>query len=231
MEFNENEDIFQLNNDETIEILEPSEIDDNFDDVLQLTQYEDGGIINNERTEFVIAEYTNIDTQKVDKDTELMAKKFVSKITKFILEFNDVQLSDAHKAYIKQVGIFQLSNLKDMLSLVEINKQMINNIVARVNAVQAEDYVIINSYNNLVNQHIKLLKEVSNLYKSIPSTIKKLRADVLSNQELEGEEINDDLITENYGDTQFNSSKQMLRTLLEKKRQKDTSNNQIQIKS
>lgn len=237
---NEQEDIFknnQLNpennidnsqdftetesDDEVLDLTDENlEVDTSFDEVLQLTAYEGGGLVRDERTDFVVAEYDNIDTKNVDKKTELMAKKFVSKITKFILDFNDVQLSAAHQQYIKQVGIFQLSNLKDMLSLVEINKQMINNIVARVNAVQAEDYVIINSYNNLVNQHIKLLKEVTNFYKSIPTTMKKLRADVLSNQELENEATNDELITENYGETQFNNSKQMLRSLLEKRNNK-----------
>lgn len=217
---NEQEDIFQENNDDDIIDL-TNEQDDNFDDVLQLTQYE-GGVIHDERTDFVVADYAKIDTTNVDKQTELMAKKFVGKITKFILDFNDVQLTEDHKKYIKQVGLFQLSNLKDMLSLVEINKKMINNIVERVNAVQAEDYVVINAYNNLVNQHIKLLKEVMNLYKSIPTTMKKLRADVLSNQELENEEINNELLTENYGETQFNSSKQMLRALLEKRKNKDS---------
>lgn len=226
---NEQEDIFNTelnpenNNEDVVLDLTDENLDanaDNFDEVLQLTAYEGGGLVRDERTDFVVAEYDNIDTKNVDKKTELLAKKFVSKITKFILDFNDVQLSVAHQQYIKQVGIFQLSNLKDMLSLVEINKQMINNIVARVNAVQAEDYVIINSYNNLVNQHIKLLKEVTNFYKSIPSTMKKLRADVLSNQELENEATNDELITENYGETQFNNSKQMLRSLLEKRNNK-----------
>lgn len=204
-------------NNESENTLEISESDEDYTEVLQLTAYE-GGMVSNEHTDFVIAEYENIDTKQVDKETKLLAKKFVTKITKFILDFNDVQLSEEHRNYIRQVGLFQLDNLKDMLSLVEINKQMINNIVARVNAVQAEDYVIINSYNNLVNQHLKLLKEVTNFYKSIPATIKKMRADILSNQELENEEINNELLTENYGETQFNSSKQMLRTLLEKRK-------------
>lgn len=203
--------------------LEISDSDsEDYSDVLHLTAY-DGGMISNEHTDFIIAEYENIDTKQVDKETKLLAKKFVTKITKFILDFNDVQLSEEHRNYIRQVGLFQLDNLKDMLSLVEINKQMINNIVARVNAVQAEDYVIINSYNNLVNQHLKLLKEVTNFYKSIPATIKKMRADILSNQELENEEINNELLTENYGETQFNSSKQMLRTLLEKRKNSENS--------
>ena len=97
---------------------------------------------------------------------------------------------------------------------------MISNIVARVNATQAEDYTIINSYNNLINQHLKLIKEVTTMYKSIPSVMKKMRADILSNQELENQNNeNEELITENYGEKQFNNSKQLLRTILNKKKE------------
>lgn len=191
---------------------------ENFDDVLQLTEYTGGGLMTNEHTDFVIAEYDKIDVINIDKTQQQTAKKFVSKITKFILDFNDVKLTKAHEDYIKQVGQLQLANLADLLTLVEVNKQMISNIVARVNAVQAEDYAIINAYNNLINQHIKLIKEASNLYKSIPNVMKKMRADVLSNQELESANENDELITEEYGNKQFNNSKQMLRSILEKRK-------------
>lgn len=197
-----------------------SDSSDSFDDVLQLTEYDGGGLVSKESTDFVVAEYDKIDVINIDKEKSLVAKKFVSKITKFVLEFNDVQLTEDHKSYIKQVGNLQLSNLQDLLTLVEVNKQMIGNIVARVNAVQAEDYAIVNSYNNLVNQHIKLIKEVSNLYKSIPNVMKKMRADVLSNQELEQTQETNELITEDYGSKQFNNSKQMLRQILEKRKQK-----------
>lgn len=197
-----------------------SDSSDSFDDVLQLTEYDGGGLVSKESTDFVVAEYDKIDVVNIDKEKSLVAKRFVSKITKFVLEFNDVQLTEDHKSYIKQVGNLQLSNLQDLLTLVEVNKQMIGNIVARVNAVQAEDYAIVNSYNNLVNQHIKLIKEVSNLYKSIPNVMKKMRADVLSNQELEQTQETNELITEDYGSKQFNNSKQMLRQILEKRKQK-----------
>ena len=52
--------------------------------------------------------------------------------------------------------------------------------------------------------------------------MKKMRADVLSNQELEASNENDELITEEYGDKQFNNSKQMLRSILEKRKQQNS---------
>ena len=204
-------------------ILDQNDKED-FGEVLSLTEYMGGGTVRDVSQDFVVAEYNKIDTQNIDKQTQLVAKKFVSKITKFILEFNDVQLDDAHKNYIKQVGALQLSNLQDLLTLIEINKQMISNIVARVNATQAEDYTIINSYNNLLNQHLKLIKEVTTMYKSIPSVMKKMRADILSNQELENQNNeNEELITENYGEKQFNNSKQLLRTILNNRKKEETS--------
>lgn len=202
------------------DVLEITETEENFDEVLQLTQYEGGLTTRNENTDFVVAEYEKIDTINISKLSQKSAKNFVSKIVKFVLEFNDVQLTEDHKNYIRQVGNLQLNNLSDMLELVAINKQMIANIVARVNATQAEDYAIINSYNNLLNQHIKLIKEVATMYKSIPSVIKKMRADVLTNQELENNsDTNDEVVTEDYGETQFNNGKQMLKSILAKKQQ------------
>ena len=192
--------------------------DENYDEVLSLTEYTGGSIVpGSEHTDFVVAEYNNIDTVNINKAQEQLAKNFVGKVTKFILEFNDVQLSKDHQSYIKQVGQLQLNELKDMLYLMTINRQMIDNIVARVNMTQAEDYAIINSYNNLINQHIKLTREVQSIYKNIPSVMKKLRADILSNQELEGDSETDEVITEDYGETQFNSSKQLLKSILAKK--------------
>lgn len=197
---------------------------EDFGEVLELTEYDGAGLMNSSNTDFVVAEYNKVDVQNIDKDQKIKAEKFVNKITKFVLEFNDVKLTADHEDYIRQVGALQLSNLQDLLSLVEINKQMIGNIVARVNAVQAEDYAIIAAYNNLVNQHIKLIKEVSNTYKSIPSVIKKMRADVLSNQELEASTENEEVITEEFGEKQFNNSKQMLKAILAKRKARQTDN-------
>ena len=199
----------------------PTSTENEFDDVLQLTEYSDGSLMSSSNTDFVVAEYDKIDVVNIDKKQQQIAKSFVSKITKFILDFNDVKLTKDHENYIKQVGQLQLSNLNDLLTLVQVNKEMISNIVARVNAVQAEDYAIINAYNNLINQHIKLIKEASNMYKSIPAVMKKMRADVLSNQELEASNENEELITEEYGDKQFNNSKQMLKSILEKRKNKN----------
>lgn len=192
---------------------------ENFDEVLQLTEYA-GSLTTTPTYDFVVAEYKQVDTDNIFKKQSKTAEKFVSKITKFVKEFNDVTLSNDHKHYIEEVGKLQLRDLADLLSLIEINKQMIENIVSRMNATQAEDYAAVAAYNQLVNQHIKLIKDTSNLYKSIPSTMKKMRADVLTNQELGEVDIqNNELITEAYGETQFNNSKQMLKALLERRRQ------------
>jgi hypothetical protein len=190
---------------------------EDFSEVLQLTQYNDGMLVES-KTDFVVAEYTDIDVVILEKTHQLAAKKFVSRITKFVLEFNDVVLTEDHKNYIKQVSQLQLQHLSDLLYLTDVNKRMLNNIIARVNATQSEDYAIINSYNNLANQHLKLIKEQQNLYKSIPSVLKKMKADILCNQELEGNSENDEVITSEYGETQYNNSKQLLHSILEKRK-------------
>ncbi len=196
------------------------------DDVLKLTEY-DGNLGTNTGVS-VVAEYKDIDVVNVSVKHQKLAKNFVDRVLKFVLDFGDIELTDTHRAYVKSVGAFQLENLVDMMSLVTINKGMIDNIVRRVNSTQAEDYAMIQTYNNLVNLHIKLSKELQNTYKSIPTTIKKMRAEVLCDQELgapidsqqgglpqAGDEINGE-VTENFGITQFNNTKHLLKQLREK---------------
>jgi hypothetical protein len=196
------------------------EHEENFTEVLELTQYDDKNLpANNDK--FFVAEYNDVQVVELEKKHKQAAKSFVNRITKFILDFNDVTLSVEHEKYIKQVGALQLQHLEDLLYLVDVNKQMLNNIIARVNATQAEDYAIINSYNNLANQHLKLIKELQNTYKSIPNVLKKMKADVLCNQELSDDgNPEDEVITSEFGESQFNNSKQMLRAMIEKRNQK-----------
>lgn len=203
------EDVFQ-------EEIEESSIDE----VLQLTEY-NGNLVQGNNSYGVVAEYENIEIVEISEKHRKQAQNFVGKITKFILDFNDIELTPEHKNYIRQVAKLQLSHLQDLMELIDVNKQIINNIVRRVNATQVEDYAIINTYNSLVNQHLKLIKEVQNSYRGIPNVLKKMRADVMSNQELEGSSTDDEMITENSGVTQFTNQKQLLRTLLEKKKQKN----------
>jgi len=187
--------------------------DDNYDEVLTLTEYSDGSLINDNN--HIVAEYNNIDIVKITNNHKKEAKSFVQKITKFISAFNDVELNEEHKVYLKEVGQFQLEHLSDLLSLLTINKQMINNIVLRVNSVQAEDYAMIATYNSLITQHLKLMKETQNTYKGIPGVLKKMRTEILCNQELLSNENPEELITEKYGSTQFNNQKELLKKLKE----------------
>lgn len=192
---------------------------DTYEEVLPLTEYMpngDFGMTGSVNSDFVIAEYDKIDNVKIDSKQKATAKKFVKKIENFIIGFNDVVLTEEHKQYIREVSELQMTHLTDLLILCETNKRMIANIVARVNATQAEDYALIASYNQLINQHLKLIKETTMFYKSIPSVIKKMRTDVLTNQELENEVTGDQLITEEYGERQFNNSKQLLKSILSK---------------
>jgi len=196
--------------------------DEDFSEVLELTEYNNNMLVAN-NDKLTIAQYDDIKIVEISQKHKIFAKSFVGKITKFVLDFNDVDLSEGHKSYIKNVGKLQMEHLEDLLSLVDMNKQMINNIVNRVNTTQAEDYVVISSYNNLINQHLKLIKELQNTYKSIPNTLKKMKADILCNQELEETPTPtaDELITENFGETHFNNGKQLNQLLAERKKLKE----------
>lgn len=207
---------------ETEQVEQVEQVDE-YEEVLPLMEYMPNGnfgmtsgVSPFKDSDFVIAEYDKIDNVKIDKKQQSTAKKFVKKIENFIIGFNDVVLTEDHKQYIREVSELQMTHLTDLLILCETNKRMIANIVARVNATQAEDYALIASYNQLINQHLKLIKETTTFYKSIPSVIKKMRTDVLTNQEIENEVAGDQLITEEYGERQFNNSKQLLKSILSK---------------
>lgn len=207
------------------DIIIPDEIETLSDDVLQLVPYETGSTtseLSQSMGYFGSSEYNDIDTSLISSKQESEARAFVSKVEQFVVrlneQLNDSQLSDDLQEYIKQVGMLQYQNLADIMTLVTINKQMINNIVARINASQAEDYAIIQAYSGLVTQHIKLSRELSTIYKSIPGTVKKMVQEITGDQqtELDGG-VSSAIITQNYGETQFNSTKELLKTLKDSK--------------
>lgn len=209
IDFEEVDDVLNENED----FLEEQIDNENYDEVLALTEYDGGGLLTESNA--VVAEYDNIDIIKIELRHKNEAKSFVQKITKFVTNFNDADLTDEHIKYLKQVGAFQLEHLSDLLSLVTINKQMINNIVRRVNSVQAEDFAMIATYNSLLNQHLKLMKELQNTYKAIPGVLKKMKTEVICNQELLDGENSNEVISDKYGETQFNDQKQLLKKLKE----------------
>lgn len=214
-EFEEFEEIISNNEDKQLLTIEVDD-DNDYDEVLQLTEY-DGGNLETSNNTGIVAEYNPINIVTVEKKHKAFATSFVQKISKFIVDFKDVELTDKHEQYIKQVGQLQLENLADLLSLVEINRAMLNNIILRVNSVQGEDYAMLATYNSLLNQHLKLLKELQNAYKAIPGIIKKMKTEVFCNQELLDSPLDEagNVITEDYGTTQFNNQKEMLKSLKE----------------
>jgi hypothetical protein len=203
---------------ENIEEIKSFELtDSDINEVVQLTEYTGGGLAPYRDNLMAIAEYNQIDLKLINKELSVKVKNFVNKVTKFVLEFNDETLQETQKEYLKQVAEFQVNDLLDLLYLQEINKQMINNVVERINATSAEDYAALASYNNMVTQHLKLMKEVQSQYRNVPTVIKKMRADILCNQTLQSPKNPDsEVITSSFGDTQFNNHKQMLKAILEK---------------
>ena len=157
-----------MKNIDKIENVVAEEVDANeYDEVLSLTPYD--GDTNLPSTRTAIAEYSPILVKDVNKTCQDKAKSFIDKVTKFIMKFNDADLTDEHREYMAEVSKLQTSDLRDMLVLVEVNKQMLANIFERINASQLEDYALINTYNMMVSQHVKLMKELQNQYRNAPA--------------------------------------------------------------
>lgn len=189
--------------------------DDDYSDVLQLTRYDDRMLQASDGNDYV-AEYHNVDTVQIDAKYATQAKKIVNNITNFILKYDDVELTEEHKEYLMQVGQLQMQNLTDMLSLVEINKQMLENLIRLINASNMGDYAALASYNQLMQQQLKLTKELQMTYKQIPMTMKKMRNDILLESGKESDSLNENTTyTEEYGSTQFNNQKELIRKMKE----------------
>lgn len=195
-------------------------------EILQLTPFVPGAKSEIGSTESgtgitLNAEYTNIAVVELQQQHQLKAKQLVDGIVKFIKGFKDVELTQQHKEYLDIIAEFQMTHLSHLLYIVDVNKQMLDNMVHRINMVQAEDYAMLNTYNNLANQHIKLMKELSNTYKNIPANIKKMRTEVMCNQELGSDMEKNQL---NDANTQTKTGRDLLE-ILEKRRQAQAQNN------
>lgn len=201
--------------DENLEVFNPEILDDNFDEVLALTNYTNSDMSASSDT-FVVAEYENINIVETSTNQQKIAKKFIQETKKLIVSFaSDNIISVEASNYLTSIANLQINQLGDLLSMVSINKQMLDNMVRRVNSVQAEDYALVQTYTNLLQQHLKLHRELQISYSSIPGLMKKMLMDVNS-------EIMDDntpknpIISDKYGVSQFNSSKEMLKKLKDK---------------
>lgn len=191
--------------------------DEDFSEVISLTEYD--GNLTPQRTsssELVIANYESINTTQIQQAYQTQAKSIISKIIKFLIEAPDVDLNKEQKKYMMEIGKLQISQLADMISLLDINKRMLANIIERVNATMAEDYAAINLYNTLLNQHIKLHREVYTHYKSIPSSMKKMRDDII----IRADDNNDNMdnMNEQTEQNQFNNQKQLIKSIHEKRK-------------
>ena len=192
------------------------------DEILSLTEYVNPESNNNIS---VISEYNDISVININNSSKKIASDLVKKITNFIISFDDVELNKEHKNYLKEVGNLEIATLEDLLTITNYNKQMIDNIVLRINSVQAEDYAMIQSFTSLVNNHMKLMKDLQSKYKAIPSVIKRMKAEIMCNQELGKDETDYKKLQEEVEQTtEIASNKELLKRLREK-REKELNNN------
>lgn len=207
-------------------------IDDNFDDVIQLTEYEGDGIIkpNGNNSIQSISQYDPVDVQEIDLVCQKQARNLVDKIKGFIIKYSPTDLDEDVQEYITAAAELEISGLADMLQLIQMNKLMISNIVNRINDTLGEDFAAINSYNQLVNMHMKLMKDVQNRYKSIPETLKRMKTDIETDQLLpsNGDSV-EEKISENYGVSQFNNSRELINSLSESDIDEDSDLNEDDI--
>lgn len=204
-------------NDENNEkVFNPEIVDFNstegFEDVLELTNYTDSDLSKNDEI-FIVAEYEKIDIVGVTTNQTKVAKKFIQEAKKLIKRYaNNGEIGAELNSYLESVGNLQLTQLADLLTLVVANKSMLDNMIHRINSVQADDYALIQTYTTLLQQHIKLHRELSNTYSSIPAIMKKMATDIDEQLMVEGTPEKP-VLSEEYGEKQFNSSKELLKKL------------------
>jgi len=185
---------------------------DNFDEVLELTTYEEG-----ESGKFLVANYDNINIIEITNEQKQIAETFVSEARKLILSYSGDASTEIQK-YLTSIANLQLNQLGDLLALKEVNKQMLNNLVERINSVQADDYALIQTYTSLLQQHMKLHKELRETFTTIPALMRKMVIDI-NTELIDDSSPKTPIISENYGKSQFNNSKELLKKLKQKQEQ------------
>lgn len=197
--------------------------DDNFEEVVQLTEY----LPENGQTGMtpqryagasmqVVAEYTPVDLTEIDEKSQKQAKTLVNKIKEYIIKYSPTELDQAKQDYLNAVAELEISGLADMIQLCMMNKVMISNLVNKVNDTFGEDFAAIQSYTNLVNLHMKLMKDLQVRYKNIPTLMKRMKTDIETEQVLSDEDpVSNDVISDKYGETQFNSGRELYNKLTE----------------
>jgi hypothetical protein len=192
--------------------------DDDFSDVFDVSliqqPHQNGFQLGADSATYTVAKYDSIKVVEIERKAITEAKAFVQKVTAFVTTSGDDSLKAEHIDYLKQVSKFKIQNLSDLLRIAKINSMMINNIVERINSTVAEDYAMVASYNNLITLHMKLIREIQNLYTSIPSQMRKMKAEMLAKQEV-SETASLEPFSTNLGETHFNNQKQLLARLAE----------------
>jgi len=189
-----------------------------FDDVFELTKYS-ASDVSTESDSFIVAEYDNIEVNAVTINQTKIAKKFVQEVRKLVKSHSTNDLPAEFDTYLKSVADLQLSQLADLLTMFTMNREMLGNMVKRINATQADDYALIQGYTQLVQQQLKLHKELQTTYSNIPAIMKKMVIDIDDNV-IDKNAVVNPVISESYGSNQFNNSKEMLNNLRKKQAEK-----------
>lgn len=205
------------------DIIEPEIEDiDDFDSVITLSTLQTDGLDNmyggsTGVSNYNDAEYNQVEPLKITEKQTKLANKFVTDITKFITKLGDVDLNEQHKNYIKVVGNLKISNLTELLTMREMNKSIMVNLVNSINSTNGEDIMVIQSYNSLLNTQMKLIKETDQFINAVPTDIKKLRNDVLTQEQLEKMDSVDDSLLDVTNQNVHNNTKQLLMQIKAKK--------------
>ena len=186
-----------------------------FDEVFELTKYSESEMSTADDS-FIVAEYDNIEFTNITINQTKVAKKFVQEVKKLVKSYSTSDLPEDFTKYLDSVASLQLDQLADLLTMFTMNREMLGNMVKRVNATQADDYALIQGYTQLVQQQLKLHKELQTTFSNIPATMKKMVMDI-DTEIIDKDSPINPVVTDAHGKNQFNNSREMLRRLKEKK--------------
>lgn len=226
------EDVFgDETNDELIddENLEMEIIDDNFDEVLELTSVSESSVISTDfsgSSNMMLSEYKQIDSITITEKQTKLAQKFIKEVSSFIKNCDDVNLSANHKKFIDTIADLKLANLADLLILREMNKELIANIILQINSTGGEDFVLINNYIALSKNQQELVKNTNSLINSLPNEMKNLRNDILTQNELSNADKSDLSDVVSPSQNVHNNGKTLLKQIQQMQQLKEGKNNE-----
>lgn len=166
----------------------------------------------------VSAEYHTVNVVETTKRSKVLAKDFVSKVSKILMKLDETKTPEM-TSYMKTFSEINVNKISDLAFMVDSNRQLIENVIHRINSTNGEDFVTFKLYSELVNTHLKLQKELQLSYNELPSMFKRAKAEMLTDEQQFGMSADSNILVDEESN-EFRTQKDLIASLRAEKARK-----------